>query len=606
MPTQWSTHLVEFKGGLISNMSPLQQGINAQGSSTILQNMESDRQGGYTKIKGYQKFSTTAIPGTGPIKALHVVSGGRAVVSRKIDTAAVTTMQTATAQVNGATSSSTSVVLDNNSGTIEVGMYVTGDASSGLSGTVTVAAVTDQNNITLSSAQTLTDDATLSFGALSSGDIDKTAYYYGTGTNWIHLATTAQVGGNKARKVTFNFDGDDKTLFVDGLHYPGIYNASGNTMEFLSASSPKINTDVQGADLVTIFKNTAFYAKDSTILFTAPFTVDNFSAADGAGSISVGNTVTGLIVFREQLIIFTQDAVKRLIGNSSSDFSLQPITDKIGCINSDSVQEFGGDVMYLAPDGLRLLSATDRIGDFALDVASDKIYKDSDDFLNSTTEFASVILREKGQYRIFAYLSSQNREIAAGLIATKFIAQGADGIEWSTTKGIKAYICDSVYSDRLEAIMFANEDGYLYEMEQTNGFDGNDVETIMETPYMPITDPEIRKTAYKLTLYTDPQGLMDLKFNLLFNFDSGGDTRIVQPPQITIGGAAGSGIFTFGAANAVYGGSGVTFGNKVIRIYNENLIGSFHTVAMRITSNDQLPPYTLDSAVLQYRQNDRQ
>ena len=33
--------------------------------------------------------------------------------------------------------------------------------------------------------------------------------------------------------------------------------------------------------------------------------------------------------------------------------------------------------MYLAPDGLRLLSATDRIGDFALDVASDKIFKDS-------------------------------------------------------------------------------------------------------------------------------------------------------------------------------------------------------------------------------------
>lgn len=61
MPTQWSTHSVEFKGGLISNMSPLQQGINAQGSSTILQNMESDRQGGYTKIKGYQKFSSTQI-----------------------------------------------------------------------------------------------------------------------------------------------------------------------------------------------------------------------------------------------------------------------------------------------------------------------------------------------------------------------------------------------------------------------------------------------------------------------------------------------------------------------------------------------------------------
>ena len=54
-----------------------------------------------------------------------------------------------------------------------------------------------------------------------------------------------------------------------------------------------------------------------------------------------------MIVFREQLIIFTQDSIKRLTGNTSSDFQLQPITDKIGCINADSVQEYGGDVIYL-------------------------------------------------------------------------------------------------------------------------------------------------------------------------------------------------------------------------------------------------------------------
>lgn len=71
-----------------------------------------------------------------------------------------------TANVNGATSSSTSVTLDGNSGTIEVGMVVTG---SGISGTVTVAAVASQTSITLSSAQTLADDAALTFGM--NGDV---------------------------------------------------------------------------------------------------------------------------------------------------------------------------------------------------------------------------------------------------------------------------------------------------------------------------------------------------------------------------------------------------------------------------------------------------
>lgn len=677
MPTQWSTFPVEFKGGLISNMSPLQQGMNAIGSATILQNMESDRQGGYTKIRGYQKFSTTEIPGTGTVLGLKVISSGRAVVARKLNAAAITSFEV-TATVNGATTSSTSVLLDGdistiavgtvvtgtgitgtvtvvsatettatadvaaattnstaltldgNSGTIVVGMTVTG---SGISGTVTVATVTDQNNIVLSSAQTLAEDAALTFSnpnegtivlssaqtladdtvltfqkiGLQDADANKTAYYVGTGTTWTHMATSAQVGGGKVYKASFNFDGDDKTVFVDGLNYPGIYNSSGNTMTFLTASSSNINTDVQGAELVTIFKNTAFYAKGNTLYFTAPFTIDNFSAADGAGSISVGNTVTGLIVFREQLIIFTKDSVQRLVGNTSADFNLQPISDKIGCLSPDSVQEYGGDVMYLAPDGLRLLSATDRIGDFALDVTSDKIYKDSDVFLRSTTQFCSVIIREKAQYRIFAYISSLPSVSSEGLVATKFIPQGGSGVEWSTTKGIKAYIADSVYSGTAEAIMFANEDGYLYEMEQTNGFDGENIETIVETPYMAVTDPEIRKTAYKLTLYTDPTGQMDLKFRLLFDFDSGGDTRIAQPEEIDVGSTTGGGgVFIFGTPTAVYGGSGVVYGSKLKRVYNENLIGSFHTVAMRITSDSTNPPFTLDSAVLQYRQNDRQ
>ena len=66
---------------------------------------------------------------------------------------------TATAQVNGS-STDTTPVLDNNSGTIVVGMTVSGK---GISGKVTVTAVTDQNNITLSSTSSLDDNALLTF-----------------------------------------------------------------------------------------------------------------------------------------------------------------------------------------------------------------------------------------------------------------------------------------------------------------------------------------------------------------------------------------------------------------------------------------------------------
>ena len=67
---------------------------------------------------------------------------------------------TVTAAVNGAISGATALVIDANVGTIEVGDIVTGD---GISGTVTVAAITDQNNITLSNNQSIADDKVLTF-----------------------------------------------------------------------------------------------------------------------------------------------------------------------------------------------------------------------------------------------------------------------------------------------------------------------------------------------------------------------------------------------------------------------------------------------------------
>jgi len=86
--------------------------------------------------------------------------------SRYLDTLTISSVQwtfithSATALTNGAVTNSTSVTLDGNDGTIGVGMTVTG---TGISGTVTVSAVSNQNSITLSSAQTIADDVTLTF-----------------------------------------------------------------------------------------------------------------------------------------------------------------------------------------------------------------------------------------------------------------------------------------------------------------------------------------------------------------------------------------------------------------------------------------------------------
>ena len=512
MATQWQTFPIEFRGGLISNLSPLQQGSNAVGSATILQNFESSKEGGYSKIKGFEKFSTTAVPGSGPILALKVISSGRIVVARQ----------------NG-------------------------------------------SNVT--------------------------EYYYGTGTTWTSMGARPLLGG-KAKHVLYNLDGNDKVIFVDGNNYPATYNTSGNTLTAITGS-----TDVLGAENVAVFKDTAFYAKGNNLYFTAPFTVDDFSAANGAGSINVANEITGLAVFRDQLIVFTTDSIKRITGNTAADFQVSPITDRIGCVNGDTIQEVGGDIMYLAPDGIRLLSATDRIGDFGLDIASDPIAKDANTFLGSTPNFCSVLMREKAQYRIFAYIESEQHEAAKGLIATKFISQGASGISWSETKGIKAYVADSRYSGTAETVAFANTDGYVYELDTGSSFDDLPIEAIYESPYMPLSDPQMRKSFYKMTLYAEPTGSMSLDLNVKYDFGSTTNTGVIQPATQNIE-STGTAVFIFGESNSVFNTS--TYGGELDKIYNTNIVGSGKTIALRIEDNSTNPTFTLDTALLEFRQNDRQ
>ena len=100
---------------------------------------------------------------------------------------------TATAAVNGATSSTTALVVDGNVGTIVQGMVVTG---TGISGVVTVTTVTDQNNLVLSSAQSLSNDVALSFNtAYKTGDVVRVGGY-----TYLAIADTT---GNRPPNATY-------------------------------------------------------------------------------------------------------------------------------------------------------------------------------------------------------------------------------------------------------------------------------------------------------------------------------------------------------------------------------------------------------------------
>jgi hypothetical protein len=515
MATQWQTFSVPFTGGLITNISPLQQGINNVGSAYLLQNFEPSLDGGYRKVSGYEKFISAVVPGTGVVQGLALVQ------------------------------------QDGNEKVIAVrnGVYYLADAT----------------------------DITPS---------------------WTSMATAANTSFAKVRQARYNFNNSYKICFVDGVNFPAYYDRASDTVTHLTSSA--INDAVEGANHVCLFKSTLFFGVGTELVFTAPYSSDDLSPANGAGSISIGSEITGLMVFRDQLIVFALDKIMRIVGSSAADFAMSAVAEDIGCLSPDTIQEVGADIMFLGPDGLRTLSSTANIGDFGLDVASKNVRPTVSKLQDYAISFCSIVIRGKAQYRLFAYVDSERDAVAKGVLGTKFIDQGGQGFQWAELKGFKAYVSDSQFIGEDEYRVFANNDGYIYSMDVGTSRDGDPIDALYESPYMPINDPQLRKTFYKIDLYIKPFGSINITAGIKFNQ---GRSGYIQPATFQII-QEGGGTGIYGDNSSIFGSA--TYGAPRTQSYLKQVIGSGETVAIRIEDNSSSAAFLLDTAVFEYATNDRQ
>lgn len=423
------------------------------------------------------------------------------------------------------------------------------------------------------------------------------SYFKSQGSGWTLLGSYA-MNTSRLRSISFKFNDDHKLLFVDGANSPVILNDTTDTLSDLSAV-----TDLLGSTSVEIFKQHVFIANGSNLYFSAPYAETDWTPGSGAGVINAGHTITALKVFRDELFIFARNKIQRLTGSSLSDFALSPVAEDIGCIDQETVQEIGGDVVFLAPDGFRLLSATDRNNDFALDILSDRIPREYEKFLLGGTFFTSVVCRSKAQYRVFSYSQALQEENSLGLLFTKFSDQGGSSIEWATTLGLKVRCVDSRYTSIGEIAIFGNDTGFVYRMESGRTFNGAPIESIYRSPDIPIDDPKIRKTLYRMVLYTDTTGTIDIKVNIRYDLPKVTNYNKVSAPTVSLGFASG-GIYIYGTPDAVYGVA--TYGANLDKVFETPVIGSGKTFQLEIRDNSTNPAFTLDTAVFDYLSHDKQ
>ena len=127
----------------------------------------------------------------------------------------------------------------------------------------------------------------------------------GTTGSWTQIDS----GRTSAGRYTFfryNLAGTDFIVWADGSNPASKYDNT--TVTDLTGTGAPADPSI-----VTGFKDALFFAGMSSnpqeVVFTAPFTDDDFSVANGAGTIGVDSPITGLVPFRDFLYIFCEESI---------------------------------------------------------------------------------------------------------------------------------------------------------------------------------------------------------------------------------------------------------------------------------------------------------
>ena len=332
----------------------------------------------------------------------------------------------------------------------------------------------------------------------------------------------------------------------------------------------------------------------NTIYYSGTLDPDDFTST-GSGTIQLEDQVVGLKSFRNELYIFCTNSIFKLSNiNNSSTIVVTPVAKNVGCLSHYSIQEIGGDLVFLAPDGIRSVAGTARIGDVELGSVSRQIQSVISDIATSISGFniSSCVLRSKAQYRLFYSSSTASVATSKGIIGT--LTQ--NGFEWSETRGIQAPALVSDFnSDGVEKAYHGDNDGYVYTHDSGNAFYSGgsalDIEAKYQSPNFDFGDAGTRKTLKYAKISISPEGSVEPSFRVRYDYE---DNDIPQPTETAITNILLPSLFGSG----IFGTS--QFGGSTDPMVRKTITGSGHAANFRIRSSDQKSSYSINGMYIDY------
>jgi len=594
MADQLATLPVPCGGGLINNLDPLTHGGQFAGSAYRMINYEPSLSGGYRRVSGYKEsYGELTGKANKPVLGLHVSPDvNQGIFGAREPASGYNYLHWFNHYYD--------VTVGTGEGTaFTVGEKVTGVVSgsddTGVAATGTIISKT-ANALVIDFGK-LPPSTFVANNVITGEDSSATATVQGTPTvkGWQAITSSGSPDLSDVSQVRFeSFNwGAPKFAVVDGQNPAATWDGTTYT-QITDANAPS------APSLVAAFNNALFLAGDSSepynLHFSAPVDETSFDPADGAGVINVGFEIVQIKAFRDQLFIFGRNNIKRLVGDNQANFVLQNVTNNLGCIAPDSVAEFNGEIIFLAPDGLRPVSGTDRIGDIELATLSKPIQSIFEDYIDQEdlATIRTVVVKKKSQFRLF--FADQNALGLIGGIRRSGVGNAA-GFEFGQLVGIEVNAADSGYIGDEEFVIHGDSVGKVYRQETGNTFDGNSIFSLYQTPYLYMQDPEVRKNIHNITSYLRAEGVLEVIMAVEYDY---GDTDTLNPTDFSFTTAGAAAYYD----RAKFDAEEIYDGNPS-PIRSTNVSGSGKSVSIKYVTNADQPSHTIQAYSITYGVGDR-
>ncbi len=317
--------------------------------------------------------------------------------------------------------------------------------------------------------------------------------------------------GGKYEFVNYNFKGQESSGKMYGCN--GVGNAFQWDGSGLSMIYSGMTTDTPAH--IYAHRRHLFLSYDSSVQHSAIGDPMDWDSLSGSGEIATGDTVTGFLnIPGEALAVFDRNSTYILYGSAASGSDAWNLTThsfESGAVEW-TCQNMGRTPKYLDDRGITALTTTQEYGDFKASTLSTLV----EELLQAklTLLNTSIRSREKNQYRLFF---SDN----TGLIMRDMGRRQGESFttfEYPVEVVVTASVEDTNGTERL---FFGSDDGFIYEMDKGDSFDGAEISYSLRTTFNSLDLPNHKKRFFGAVLEIDNTDMPDLKIIPSFSYGHG-------------------------------------------------------------------------------------